>query len=245
MSLQSQHYSTRYFQKFYYRKNGIKALVLAYIDRKGPVFSFLKHQYMKESILVDFGCGNGLFLSHAEKYFKTFGIDFSKDAIRMAKTVAQKTKYFLGGIESVSEVQKRASIITCFDVLEHIEIRDHKKIIQKLSHNLEADGALVVSVPITDSLMRKIRGKRWWALEDPSHVSLKPRSYWINMFSNQGLNVRRVFSSGFINHPDKRYRLNGGLRLLQIFFQTLGLLGIQLPKMFSDVDFYVLQKRVD
>jgi SAM-dependent methyltransferase len=242
MSLLSSHYSTHYFHKFNYKKGGIKALVLAYIDRKGPVFSFLKRQYMKESILVDFGCGNGLFLSYAEKYFKTYGIDFSEDALRLAKKLTRKTNYYLGGVDAVSKVRKRALIITCFDVLEHIEIRDHKKIIQKLLHNLETDGALVVSVPITDSLMKRIRGKRWWAHEDPSHVSLMPRSYWIKIFTSQGLNVQRVFSSGFINHPNKHYRLRGGLQLMQICFQFIGLCGVTLPKLFSDVDFYVLKK---
>jgi trans-aconitate methyltransferase len=245
MSFHSTHYSIGYFKKFNYKNGGIKALALAYVDRKGPVLSFLMRQYKKDSVLVDFGCGNGLFLSHAEKYFKTDGIDFSEDAIRMAKKLTRKTNYYMGGIEIVSKLRKKASIITCFDVLEHIEVKDHKKIIQNLLKNLALDGALVVSVPITDSLMRKIRGKRWWAYEDPSHVSLLPRSYWIKMLADQGLKIQRFYSSGFINHPDKHYRLSGGIRLLQIFFQTLGLLGIQLPKMFSDVDFYVIKRSVN
>ncbi|EFA00625.1 EEF1A lysine methyltransferase 2 [Tribolium castaneum] len=63
----------------------------------------------KESKILDVGCGNGMFLIElaTEGYTNLFGVDYSKDAITLAKSIAQKQGF---------EIQYSEC-----DILEHLD----------------------------------------------------------------------------------------------------------------------------
>jgi 2-polyprenyl-6-hydroxyphenyl methylase/3-demethylubiquinone-9 3-methyltransferase len=70
--------------------------------------------------LLDVGCAYGLFMAEAQKHFRAQGCDVSQHAVDEAKrhlsaADIQHTDVF--GIEG----SERFDVVTCFDVLEHIE----------------------------------------------------------------------------------------------------------------------------
>jgi len=219
-------------------------MLLSWVDRKGFVINYLRSQNDGNAKLLDFGCGNGLFLKYAEDYFETVGIDYSVDAISLAKQNTKKTSYLKGSIDALKSSKRKVDVLTCFDVLEHIEKNEHDKYLREFKKKLKNGGLLVISVPNYDSWMRTLQGKYWWAFEDESHVSLKGRKYWLTLLEANGLVVEKIFSSGYINHPLEKYAVRGWKRLVQASVQLIGMSGIFLPTFLSDVDFFVCRKYI-
>lgn len=98
--------------------------------------------YLKDSDLLDFGCGKGGFLKLSNKISKrSVGLELNKEHIDIVKR---------NGIEcfaSFDEIQEECcfDIITLNHVLEHLS--DPFNILHKLRKLLKDDGTLIIEVP--------------------------------------------------------------------------------------------------
>lgn len=234
------HFSQGYFTKFRHTSL-VKTFLLQIIDRKEPTFSRLKHHFPPQSTLLDYGCGNGLFLKYAATYFQTIGIDFSLEAIKFAKKASPKSKLIKGDEKSLSKLKSDSiDIITCFDVLEHIP--QHQRLLQQFHRILKPTGWLVISVPNTDSIAFSWKKERWWAMEDKSHFWLWPASRWKLLLSQYGFITHSTVSIGLLNSPVKGYSVTGLHYLFHLFTQALAVLGLPLPSTLSDVVHLIASK---
>lgn len=62
-------------------------------------------------------------------------------------------------------------------------------------------GVLIFSTPNLSSLLRPWKGEKWIGFQDPTHVSLKPPSEWLERIQEAGFRLVRTFSDGFWDVP--------------------------------------------
>lgn len=154
-------------------------------DRRNPRYkhrSYLREvrRVTKNGLLLDIGCAYGAFLREAVEHFEVHGCDISEHATKIAASRVSSAKIFQSEIFSI---QGRCSydVITCFDVLEHIP--DVDSALAHLLELLKPGGALVMTVPVYDTIVGKIVGR---LDRDPTHVHKESRYDWINRVAAAG-----------------------------------------------------------
>lgn len=116
--------------------------------------------------LFDVGCGNGWFIETIQQYCyvqMALGMDFSSRAIEICKSK---------GITAVQgelrNIKERFNLITAIHVFEHIP--DPRAFLKDIESKLEDDGILMLSLPNTRGLGKRIFGKNWVGFNVPRHV---------------------------------------------------------------------------
>ena len=128
----------------------IQELRLEYIK------TILKKNTLKNTKILDVGCGGGLISEGLSKLgADVTGIDFIEENIKKAKIQAKKNKlkinYLVKDLEKEKILSKFDAIII-FEVLEHLN--DWGKFIIKLRSNLKKNGILIIST-INKNLISK------------------------------------------------------------------------------------------
>lgn len=119
-----------------------------YLSGLNLVFSLLSKEEFKS--LVDIGCGDGRFLYEVDSRFKNvdlLGIDFSKQAIDLAKSMSRNIRYECINICSAKQPLKKFDVVTLIEVLEHIPIEQVDLFIESLAKYLKPSGRLIITVP--------------------------------------------------------------------------------------------------
>lgn len=106
----------------------------------------------REDNILDIGCGRGEFAYACSEYAKKVtAIDYSRDAIRIAKknfgrceaVRSGKLRYITGDILTMPTQEKYTKIIMA-DVYEHIEPQIMEKLLEKISHLLAENGIVYI-----------------------------------------------------------------------------------------------------
>lgn len=93
---------------------------------------------------LDLGCGTGLNLDHLAGYAHPVGTDFSEEALRFCRERGH-TSLAKADAARLPFPDRRFSIITALDVIEHLD-DDHAALLE-LKRVLRPGGLLIVSVP--------------------------------------------------------------------------------------------------
>ena len=112
---------------------------------------FLSDNDFYGSMLLDIGCGRGIFLNEAKrKGYKVWGIDFDKDNIKIAKERYGLENVYVMSVEKLSNkfLQEKFDIISFFEVLEHLD--NLSQFIEQIKKILKPKGYIVLSVPNRD-----------------------------------------------------------------------------------------------
>lgn len=157
-------------------------------------------KYKKHGRVLEIGCGFGDLLRLLEKDFQTYGIDLSKEAIKEGK---KRT------ISSVLKVMKAETIDVFkkhfFDVIIACHLLEHLKepglVIAKMSRILKDDGIVLIAVPNTTSLGKKIKKENWVGFRDKTHLSLLPPKKWLQLLRKNYFKPFKVFSDGLWDAP--------------------------------------------
>lgn len=131
--------------------------------------------------ILDVGVGYGAWLSllQREGFHALYGMDPFEGSIGIAQT-RTTARFSLGRIEQISWPFDAASfsVITCFDVVEHLE--DPPIFFRHAARYLKPGGLLVITTPLLEIgyRMRKIP---WLGRPDtnPTHINVKPPAYWL------------------------------------------------------------------
>ena len=111
--------------------------------------------------LLDVGCGDGAFLEKARR-----------QGWQVTGTEIDVTRSPIAGIRiasSLTDVDGRFDVITCWHVLEHLP--DPVASLREMRSKLTADGALILSVPDAGGLQSRIFGRFWFHRDVPRHLS--------------------------------------------------------------------------
>ena len=107
-------------------------------------FDSLRASLLNKKVL-DFGCGNGGFLLHAET------IAMNVAGVELEKRVQKHYKGRLNIFPSIESIIGDYDLITAFHVIEHMP--DPKEILKKLAGHLAPRGRLVIEVPSSEDAL--------------------------------------------------------------------------------------------
>ena len=107
-------------------------------------FDTLRASLLNKKVL-DFGCGNGGFLLHAET------IAMNVAGVELEKRVQKHWEGRLNIFPSIESIIGEYDLITAFHVLEHLP--NPKEILKKLAGHLAPKGRLIIEVPSSDDAL--------------------------------------------------------------------------------------------
>lgn len=114
----------------------------------------------KNAQVLDYGCGNGNFISNAIHYgIQTDGIEYSRETVSKIQSELKASKIYAYDEFSNNEIEKKYDVIRLSNVLEHLY--NPVQEIDKLKSILTEDGVFLVEGPLEDNfsislLLKKI-----------------------------------------------------------------------------------------
>ncbi|MBI4731246.1 MAG: methyltransferase domain-containing protein [Chloroflexi bacterium] len=153
--------------------------------RRNPAYkwrAFLKVilRFRREGCLLDVGCALGSFLQHAANHFQCDGSDLSTYALEEARKRLPGNVRLLPGSLGSLPGEAVYDVITCFDVIEHIE--DLENVWKNLLTLLKPHGLLVMTVPVYDGPLGKLVDR---LDHDPTHIHRRERKFWIKQVESR------------------------------------------------------------
>lgn len=121
-------------------------------------------RFQQKGTILDFGCGTGEFLLHAQRIgWKTYGVEPSEAARNVA---AAQLPYVYDAIDPIPA--QSCNAITLWHVLEHVP--DLQKTLLELLDRLTPDGTLFIAVPNIASSDSQHYRATWAGLDVPRHL---------------------------------------------------------------------------
>jgi len=207
------------FDKNYFSASPYKDVVFAgwkkYIGQyfwARRYYALLIRKYKRTGRVLEIGCGFGDLLRFLQKDFKTYGIDISNYVIKEAKKKTKNSILRVMRAEKIDTFKKGSfDIIISCHVLEHLP--NPSLVINKMAMILKEGGIVLIVVPNTSSLGKKIKKQNWVGLKDKTHISLFSPKKWLELLRRSGLEPFKVFSDGLWDSPY--------LPLIPSFFQKI------------------------
>lgn len=141
-----------------------KALLEYYLPYLNPYLH-------SESHILDIGCGTGAFLNllQSKGYSNLYGVDISPFALQEVQKHTPNAKLCCNDLQStISLDNQQFDCISCLDVIEHLI--NPFVVLQEIARLLKPEGILLLTTPNSNSILRYLRGKKWYALRDSSHL---------------------------------------------------------------------------
>lgn len=146
--------------------------------------------------LLDFGCGTGHLLRRLSDHFEAYGYDASAEA-RSGCRLTAPDAVVLEEWESLPA--GHFDVIVALHALEHLP--QPRPVVESMVRHLAPGGLLLFVVPNPSGLGHRMKGRRWFAYRDPTHVSILSRGEWLTMARRCGLTVRWVRGDGMWDPP--------------------------------------------
>ena len=175
-------------------------------EKYGPKLAFMK-KYFGERFasisLLDVGVGYGVFLKIAAEDYSLrnlSGMDPYPNSIELAKSLTT-ARFELGSLfdERWPFAEHSFDVITCFDVLEHIEKPD--EFFVNAARYLRGGGIVLISTP-NKSLPYRMRSIPLIGFPDtnPTHINVQPPSYWENVAARNGYEIVASWKGEYLTH---------------------------------------------
>jgi len=131
-----------------------------------------RKKYLKTTVkntqLLDVGCGYGAFLKAASDFgYDVYGCDLVKDRVSIAKKHYKLKNLKKGSPEKVFG-GKKFNVITLWDVVEHLP--DPKKLLISLNKMLKKNGLIFIYTMSLDSWSYRLFGKCWYYIDPIGHL---------------------------------------------------------------------------
>lgn len=157
---------------------------------------FVEH-FISSGRLLDVGCGTGEFLTLFNKrHWQLTGVEVNPHLIKTLTKKYPHIQIHVGTIE-VFKTKQKFTIITLWHVFEHLSQPD--KVIKKLFQLLDDDGWLVIEVPHSESLGRKLFGRYWNLLMIPEHLYFWTETSLSQFLSSHRFVVKQILFRGFVS----------------------------------------------
>lgn len=139
--------------------------------------------------LLDVGCGTGYLLRAAEERgIETYGVDLSREGVKIARSVTPRSKIHVGRGEHLEFPDRFFDYVTCIGALEHF--LDMGRGLQEMRRVASDDALFCIVVPNRNHLFWKI-GRRGTTQQDINERLLSLRE-WNTFFERHGLRVAKV-----------------------------------------------------
>jgi SAM-dependent methyltransferase len=126
-----------------------------------------------EAGILDFGCG----LGYATHFLGARGVDMNPEAISRARLLFPDTQYEAMSLDGLLAQGKRYGVVSCVNVLEHLEDGFRQKFFEALPSLLAPGGRLVVAYDSMYHPLQLLSGliHPGMLLTDPTHVHCWPQ----------------------------------------------------------------------
>lgn len=193
-----------HIQKGFYENDGMhngKANIQNWVSRTKDDdlrrFKSLQKEIKNKKIL-DFGCGNGGFLSFVKnRADKAFGVEIQKSLNNYHKMRG------LNVLPKIDDIEEKFDYITMFHVLEHV--KEPVKTLKMLKTKLAKDGKIIIEVPNSNDALISLYNNfafmnfTYWSC----HLYLFNEENLVDLVKKAGFKVnyiKHVQRYGFTNH---------------------------------------------
>jgi len=183
---------------YYHSKKNILFSVIFY------PFSRILYSYYIDGgkSILEVGCGNGMKLNIYKKYgMKTYGLEPYGPPLRNKE---KKLGISKKSIKNADFKKNSFDYIILKEVLEHVP--NQKLVLMKCHEWLKPGGKLIITIPNTDGIWKKIFEKNWYGYDIPRHLynyNKKNFSFFIKKF---GFKIEKIRTY------DMPYMLDGSLK---------------------------------
>ena len=126
-------------------------------------------------------------------------MDINHWAVKESKSSVEKTALQTASVEEIPFANGAFGVVIIKHIVEHLP--NPEKAITEIGRVTAPGGILILATPNLDSLLKPWKGERWIGYQDPTHISLKPPSTWLNWIKGSGFSIHRVFADGFWDVP--------------------------------------------
>ena len=175
-------------------------------EKYGPKLAFMKRYFGERfpSIsILDVGVGYGVFLKIAGEEYglrNLCGMDPYPNSIEIARTMTP-ARLERGSLfdETWPFAEHSFDVITCFDVLEHVERPDG--FFAHARRYLKSGGIVIISTP-NKELPYRMRKIPLVGFPDtnPTHINVQPPSYWKALAARSGYEVVASWKGEYLTH---------------------------------------------
>ena len=191
------------FDEKYFRTNAYRDVSFAKFSQywwSNRFYAILVRRYgQRGTRLLEIGSGLGHLVGQLDGMFATVAVDVNHWALVQSKTVAPRTLLQVASAEDLPFADGSFGTVIIKHVVEHLP--HPGKAIAELGRVMALGGALILATPNLASLSRPSKGAQWIGYHDPTHISLKPPSEWLDIIKGAGFKTRRVFADGFWDPP--------------------------------------------
>lgn len=146
-------------------------------------------------LVVDVGCGPGVFLNEAKKGgYKVLGVDISE--------IAVKKSWKRYGIKVLQKDFERCrfkpgsvDVVTCFQTFEHM--RDPLSFLKAVHEALSPSGTFILTTLNVNSMWRTVLGKRWFSYTHKVHLYFFQEKNIRMALKKSGFNQNHFFSDNW------------------------------------------------
>jgi 2-polyprenyl-3-methyl-5-hydroxy-6-metoxy-1,4-benzoquinol methylase len=235
-------YSQSYFSHSKY--GDLKTLQREYRRRKDIMIKYLG----KGSSILDFGCAQADFINFAKSDFVFWGLDYSVEAISLAKQDFPELKEKLFTLNQINDLpDKYFKAVVIWDVLEHLW--NPVELLSVILSKLDDNGFVFISSPKPDSFFAKLTGRFWPFVTPPEHLGFFSKKTIFMIADMLNLTVEERFSKGkWVNIGFLFYKLkrifprlvpNALIKLFQKKYSSK--ISLYIPT--NDIQYIVLKKQ--
>jgi SAM-dependent methyltransferase len=190
--------STDRYGADYYRQNGQAG------DRPAlRWYARLVRRYCGPGPYLDFGCGTGHLLRRLAAHGSAAGLEVSAWSVAAARATAPGACVY-DDPDALPDAGFGA--LVAVHVLEHLDDAAVAATLATWRRVLVPGGRALVATPDPAGRGHAISGAQWVGYADPTHVNLRPHSYWRDLLTDQGFRVLHEASDGLWNVPyGRRY----------------------------------------
>lgn len=148
------------------------------------------YKLRKTGRLLDVGCAKGSFLRTFGGKWKLYGLEINTKTAQIAKKNVPNATIYTKKIESAKLPKGYFDVITLWHVFEHL--KNPHLILKKIHSSLKVGGHIIIEIPNSESLYRKIFGKHWQLLMVPEHLYFYSKKTLSEVLVKNGFKVTKV-----------------------------------------------------
>lgn len=154
-----------------------------YVQFYSQLERFLK-QHTDGRMILDVGCGDGVFLSCLSSDWSRHGLEPSASGASLAR---KKNLAVTNGTLDTAPDEIHADVISALDVIEHVV--DPHRFVESVKRHLRPRGVVLLLTGDADSYPAKIAGPQWSYLRWCGHISVFSRSGLRKLLESHGFEV--------------------------------------------------------
>lgn len=156
-------------------------------------------RYCKKGTVLEFGCGVGFMARRLSRHAEVIGLEINPYALSRFCINAPNAR-LVDSLEAIGD--NGLESIVALHVLEHIPDSELALIGAQFYRILCGGGRLVLVMPDSSGFSHSLKGARWLALTDNTHVNLKSAEQWRIFFEEKwGFKVIDCSADGYYDFP--------------------------------------------